>query len=77
MLTDHDRRRKRDEQRGTLPLKTDFQPARGAPAVHTVKISLEQRPEVEVEMIRASVWYFGVAIWAALSIWFVAGLPWL
>jgi len=28
-----------------LPLKTDFMPARSAPAVHSVKICLEQRPE--------------------------------
>jgi len=33
--------------------------------------------DVEVEMIRASLWYFGITIWAALGIWFCAGLPWL
>jgi hypothetical protein len=44
-LSDRDWRRERDEQRDTLPLKTDFKPARSAPAVHTIKISLEQRPE--------------------------------
>jgi hypothetical protein len=44
-LSDHDWRRERDEQRDTLPLKTDFMPARSAPAVHTIKISLEQHPE--------------------------------
>lgn len=56
-------------------IKTDFNPARSEPAVHTVNISLEQ--QVEVEMIRASLRYFGSAIWAGLGIWFVAGLPWL
>jgi hypothetical protein len=33
--------------------------------------------QVEVEMIRAFLRYFGIAIWAGLGIWFVAGLPWL
>ena len=61
----------------TSDVKTDFKPARSAPAVHTVKISLEQCPQVEVEMNRAYVRYFGIAIWAALGIWFVVGLPWL
>jgi len=27
--------------------------------------------------IRKSVWYFGIATWAALGIWFCAGAPWL
>jgi len=30
-----------------------------------------------MEMIRACLWYFGIAIWAALGIWFCAGVPWL
>jgi hypothetical protein len=33
------------------------------------------RRSVEVEMVRASVWYFGIALWAGLGFWFVVGAP--